>query len=391
MGVIIEMKNPVKDLDQKIKAYNRREWGRLILTVLTLLAAVISTYLLLEMQTYTKMRIVENYGDAITNNGSYMEFADGVLKYSRDGIAYLDKKGEEHWNQAYQIKNPVVEKSHEAVAVAEQEGNDIYIFDEDGMKGEVHTTSPIEKLTVSDNGIVAVLLKNEDTPRIAGYDVEGTLLIELRASMNGTGYPIGLALSPDGTRLAVSYLTVVDGVQCSRVVFYDFSGGIEGEKNYQLSEEIYKNIIIPTIIFDENNRAVAIGDTGVILYRINNEKVQTEMLEVEKEITSVFWGKGTLGFVLRKSGEEGQEVRLYDRSGKVTLSKQITGEYSNVKLSKGNVLMYDGKKACIISSWGVLEFEGEVDNNIMEMISLSGINKYLVMNANGMEEVRLVK
>lgn len=391
MGIIIEMKNPVKGLDEKIKAYNRREWARLILTVLTIIAAVVSTYLLLEMQTYTEMQIVQDYGDAITDNGSYMEFADGVLKYSRDGMAFLDKKGEEIWNQSYQIKSPVVVKSQKAVAVAEQEGNDIFVFDKEGMKGEIHTTSPIEKLAVSDNGIVGVLLKNENTPRIVCYDVEGTILVEHRASMTGTGYPIGLALSPEGTQMMVSYLAVIDGVQSTRIVFYDFSGTTTDEENHQISEEVYKNTVIPTLIFEGKNRAVAIGDDGFVLYKIDKMKVLSEKVEIEEEITSVFYENGTIGFVLRRSGEEGQEVRLYDKNGTAKLSKKISGEYANVKLSKGNVLMYDGKKVCIISSWGVLEFDGEVDQNIMEMISLSGINKYLIMNANGMEEVRLVK
>ena len=390
MGIIIEMRNPVKDLEKKVKEYRKREWTKLILTVLTLLAAVVSTYLLLEMQTYTEMTVIDSYGDAITDNGNYKEFADGVLKYSRDGISYLDKKGEEKWNQSYQIKNPVVVTSQEAVAVAEQEGNDIYVFDEKGMKGEIHTTAPIEKMAVSDNGIVAVLLKVEEAPRIVCYDSTGNILVEHRASMTGTGYPIGVAISPNGTRLAVSYLAVADGVQATRVVFYDFSGNSDGEQNYQVSEDVYKNVVIPTLYFAEDNKAVAVGNTGFILYEIKDSKAVSRTIEIDKEITSVFFEGKSIGFVLRKAGEEGQEVRIYNFSGKQILSKQITGEFNNVKLSKGNVLLYDGKKLCIVSAWGVLEFDGEVEQNVMEIISLSGINKYLMMKASGMVEVRLV-
>ena len=31
-----------------------------------------------------------------------------MLRYSRDGMAYLSQQGEEKWNQAYQIKAPTV-------------------------------------------------------------------------------------------------------------------------------------------------------------------------------------------------------------------------------------------------------------------------------------------
>ena len=37
------------------------------------------------------------------------------------------------------------------------------------------------------------------------------------------------------------------------------------------------------------------------------------------------------------------------------------------------------------------EIFGEMDNNILEIFPVAGVNKYIVMNANGMEKVRLVK
>lgn len=391
MGIIIEHKSSLEDLEKKIRAYRRQEWTKLIMTVLTIIAAVVSTYLILEMQTYPKMKVIERYDDTVTNSGSYKEFADGVLKYSRDGISFLSKTGEEKWNQSYQIKNPVVVINNKSVAVAEQEGNTIYVFDEQGMKGEIHTTAPVEKFVVADNGIVAALLRNEESVQVVCYDAVGNILVAHKTTMSGMGYPIGLALSPNGTRLAVTYLTIDEGCVATRAIFYDFSGELNEEKQYQLSEDVYKDLVIPVVYFATEEKAVLVGNTGYWYYEIKNGTTTSKKIEVDKEIMSVFWEDQTVGFVLKKSGEDGQEVRLYDLNGKQILSKRITEEYANVKLSEGNVLLFDGKKACIISKWGVLEFEGETEKNIMELITLSGINKYLMMSADGMEEIRLVK
>ena len=106
MGVIIEVRNPLEDLEEKIKAHKRRFWRKVILTTITLLAAAASTYLLVELQTYNVARTVQSYQDAGNDKNSYMQFSNGVLKYSRDGIAFLNRKAEEQWNQSYQIKNP---------------------------------------------------------------------------------------------------------------------------------------------------------------------------------------------------------------------------------------------------------------------------------------------
>lgn len=37
------------------------------------------------------------------------------------------------------------------------------------------------------------------------------------------------------------------------------------------------------------------------------------------------------------------------------------------------------------------KFDGELNETIQEMFPILGVNKYIVMNANGMEVVRFVK
>ena len=73
------------------------------------------------------------------------------------------------------------------------------------------------------------------------------------------------------------------------------------------------------------------------------------------------------------------------------MSKKFVGEYSNISISKGNIVMLDGKKCIIFSDWGVRKFDGEVEMNIKEILPLTGINMYLLVSNDGMEEVRLVK
>lgn len=391
MGVIIEVRDPLADLEEKIKAHRFRIWKRTILTVLTLASAVISTWLLIEIQTYTKVRTVQDYPVASLENGNYTQYSDGVLKYSRDGIAFLNKRGEERWNQAYQIKNPFLDINGNAVAVADRGANSIFVFDKAGEKGEIHTNYPVERIAVSQNGIVAVILRNGNSPQIVCYDATGNVLVEHRASLTGTGYPIGMAISPDGTMLQVSYLCVEDGVQATRVIYFDFSKAANKEEKYQVTEDIYKNVVIPTAFFVDEKTSVLVADSAFMIYKGAETPKLSRTIELDKEIKSFFYDKKYLGFVLKNSGEEGNELRLYNMAGTMKLSEMFTGEFSNIKVSQENVIMYEEKSCMIFSTWGVKKFEGEMGKNIMEILPLSGINKYLVMNADGIEEVRLVK
>ena len=89
---------------------DRKKFRRRVLIIVgavALLAAAV--FLVIHLQTYGSVRVEETYKiDGVTDS-SYREFADGVLKYSRDGVSYLNIRGEEQWNQSVQFKNPFVE------------------------------------------------------------------------------------------------------------------------------------------------------------------------------------------------------------------------------------------------------------------------------------------
>ena len=67
------------------------------------------------------------------------------------------------------------------------------VFSEEGLKGEIETTLPIEKIVISNQGIVSVLLRNETSPTIMTYDATGNILAEMQISTGTTGYPTAMA------------------------------------------------------------------------------------------------------------------------------------------------------------------------------------------------------
>lgn len=392
MGIHIEVRKPDEgSIEDKIRKYKTKVRIQHMVTVCLLVAMLLSTYMLVEVQTYENMNKMQEYGIVGTDNSNYAKYADGIIKYSRDGAAYLSKKGEEKWNQSYQIQNPFVYANEDALVIGNRGGNDLYVFNKKGLLGEIHTNYPIEDAVVAENGIVSVLLKNGMTPQIICYDAAGNVLIEHMASLTGIGYPIGMALSPEGTMLQVSYFCVEEGVEATRVVYYDFKDGDTDKEDYKVAEDVYKNVVLPESFFVNGRKSVLVGDSSFMIYEGKEEPTLTKTVEIEKTIQSVFYDKHYIGFVLKNAGEEKAELRLYNMSGEQKMSKTFVGEYNNISISDGNVLMFDGGKCAIFSSWGVQKFEGEVDMNIKEILPLTGINMYLLINNDGMEEIRLVK
>ena len=74
---------------------------------------------------------------------------------------------------------------------------------------------------------------------------------------------------------------------------------------------------------------------------------QAVKITMDKEIKSVFHNEKYIGLILKNQGKSGYELRLYNKTGKVVLSKEFTGDYNHVKLCDDQVIMYDGKTCSI--------------------------------------------
>ena len=381
----------MEELEEQVRQNKRNKRRKLFLIVGGTLAVAVVVFLIIHLQTYNAVRVEETYQIDGAADSRYAEFAKGVLKYSRDGVSYLDTRGGEQWNQPCQLKNPFVDINGITAAVADKGGNDILIFQEDGLKGEIQTTRPIEKLSVSKQGIVSAILKNEESPQVICYDTAGNVLVEHQASFTGTGYPVDVALSDDGKTMMVVYIRVEGGNYISSVAYYDFSAETEAGANHRAAYQEYENTVLASGFFLDESMSAVVGDNCLTLFRGTEAPEKVAEIALDKEVQSVFHSEKYVGLILKNEGEGGYELCLYNTSGKKVMSEDFSGDYGNVKISGNQVILYEGRQCCIFLRSGVKKFEGEMDNDILEIFPTGGVNKYILMNANGMEDIRLVK
>lgn len=394
LRIVRELKKsdqPKTEEQEQFEKARKKRWKKTALIAAVVAALAVGVYLLINLQTYTSARALDTYTVSGASGSAYEQFADGVLKYSRDGISYLNQHGEEMWNQPYQMKNPVVDVNGSSAAVADKGGNAVLVFNEEGVRGETQTNLPIERVRVSEQGIVSVILTDENEARVLCYDAAGNLLVENKTSMNGTGYPLDVALSPDGETMQVLYLYTEAGAVKSRVIYYNFGESGEEKTDHLVAQMEYEDTVMASGFFMDEKISVAVGDNRLTIYRGGNVPEETENIEIKKQIKSVFHNEKYIGMVLKNEGKEGYELRLYNTRGQVAMSENFTGDYSHVKLCGSQVIMYDGKNCSIFTRGGIRKFDGEMNSNILEIFPVPGVNKYIVMNENGLEVVRLVK
>lgn len=388
---IVQPPQDLEDIKKQTGKLRREKIRKILIVAVLIILAVCGTYLLLKNQSYGQARTAAGYENNTSDSNRYVHFAKGIVRYSRDGVVFLNKKNEEQWIQPVQLQNPIIDVCEEAFAVADSGGNSIFVFTEDGLKGEIETTLPIEKITVSDQGIVSAILKNESSPKIMSYDATGNILVEQQITMSSLGYPAALDLSDDGKMLAVSYLYTEGTSLKSRVIYYNFGEEGQEKTDNQVTSDVYEDTVMAEIFFMGNSRSVAVSDHSFVIYKGKEVPEKEKEVEIRQEIRSVFHSDKYIGFILLNQDKSGYELRLYNRSGEQSLNREIEGEYSNVKIDGDEIILYDGSRCCIVTVTGIIKYQNDLDVEILEIFRAAGLNRYYVMSTDELRVIYLTK
>lgn len=359
--------------------------------VVVLIAIAVGAYFFIKYQTYEKIEIVESYDDERSDNANYKQCLDGVLRYSRDGVALLTESGEVVWNQPCQMGTPIVKARGASVAVGDKGGTSIMVFQKNGLKGEIQTTRPIEKMSVSSQGVVSAILKDEEIPLVMCYDAMGNVLVEHKVSVKNVGYPTDVSLSEDGNTLLVSYLYMEGTAVASKIIYYYFGGENEGKTNYQVLEEQFRDTLIPTVSFLDKNTSLLVADNALVFYKGTKKPKQSARVELEKEIQSVAYSADLVAVLLKNGEDSVYKLCVYSTTGKLLSAVDVEQKYSDMRVVDGQVILYDGQHCSIYMKNGVHKYTGNMEENIMEIFPVTGLNKYMMINASGFYEIRLVK
>ena len=362
----------------------------LFLVVVISIVACIGIYFFVKYQSYNYVETTTIYTNVSTDNANYKRCLEGILRYSRDGVALLADNGEEKWNQPCQMSNPTVETCGESVAVGDKGGTSILVLAKKGLKGEIQTTKPIEKFAVSSQGIVSAILKDDETPLVMCYDAAGNKLVEHKVQLKNMGYPVDVAISHDGNTLLVSYLYTEGSKVASKISYYYF-GENSKKDDFQVYQKDFDNTVIPMTAFLENDLSFIVTDNALVFYKGLHQIEEINRVKVKTEMQSVAYNNELIAVVLRKEDATDYKLNIYNMKGKMLSSVDVDKEYENMKVCDEQIILYDGQSSRIYMKNGVQKFEGNIEKKIMEVFPLNGLNKYMVINSDGFHEIRLAK
>lgn len=380
-------------MDEDMKDYHKKIWKHRIAVILKY-ALVIGLFVLLlfgiryymNNRGFTGYSITSAADRSDTLTTKYAPFGEKILKYSRDGVSYTDASNSLLFSITYTMQDPILALSEKAGAVADKNGNQIYIFDQTQSKGQIKTLLPIKHIAISNQGVVAVLMEESSAAKLEVYSAEGTLLGDGVFSLDDAGYPMNLSISTDGTKISIAFAQVSGSKLNSCVAVYNFDNVGENYVDHLVFAKNYSEYMIPEVHYFNDSTLCAVGDGMLAFYQGKQIPELVQELTFTDKIESVFYGDTSVGLVFEDA--EGKMLTLYDLKGNIISQIPFSLDYKNIRIADNRILIYNDTEMRMYSYSGKECFAHTFETSLVDIFTTKSRSKYLFIYTN---ETQLIK
>lgn len=385
------VKSDVKGMNEKIQKHRRKIVRWTAFAAVFLLIGIAGIYIYLQTRTYSEYTVLKSVEREDSPGTQFEIFHGNILKYSKDGASFVDENNKLIWNQTYEMQSPMVDFCENYVAIADRKGDRVYIMDLSGSCGEIKTSMPIQRVEVAGQGLVAVLMEQDGTGYIQMYDKSGTFLAEGEVHTENSGYPLDIAISNDGKKLAVSLLDVNKGNVNTTITFFNFDAVGQNEIDNIVGQYSYADMVVPKVEFLTNDVMAAFGSQKTVIFEGAQKPKMKKEVAVKKEIRTIFYNDAYFGFVFDNENEEtSYNMQIYDLRGAQVVSKDFEMEYDEIGFLENDEICVRNELECAIYTLrGVQKYHANFEKNIWKVMSVGRIRDYVFLVDGETQRIRL--
>ncbi len=378
--------------NEAIERRRSRTTTFLVLIVIAVVA-VVAVYVFRRMRSYNSIKVVKSAETVYEANAEYLQFGNNLLRYTPDGVSYIDSSGETVWTSGNDFKVPIAETSGNYAVVADKGGNLVAVFGVDGLISTVNMPYSICDIDVAKQGAFAAILESDETNYINMYDRNGTIIYEMQTSIDKSGYPMDIAVSDDGKKLFTSYFKL-DGVNIkNNLTAYNFGEVGQNENaDRMVGGFSFEEEFIPKVEFITNDIVAAFSDKRILLYNMKEKPSERGSAKYDGEVASIFYGEDYIGTV-KQNADSGSTadyiMTIYDLSGKKDFDYAFSMEYDRIFAGEDEIIITGGNQCLIVEKNGRTKFAYTFENMVKSMIPSSKNNEYIVTFENKTETIRL--
>ena len=394
-----EKKHSVKDLGAAGTEFLRNHkhiytrHRKKILVFFLCIVAVILWVLVFNLRKYDDFDVKETYERVDSAETHYVDFQDNFLKYSRDGAFYTEYDGDLIWNYTYEMDDPQIDVCGNYILIYDVQGTQAAILTNTGFKQTIKTAMPIVDANIASQGTVAILMQDGEAGYVQICNDAGKVLASGELHMKNSGYPLAIALSSTAQRLMVSQLDVKDGNVKTTISFYDFSNKGKDEIDNIVATYSFSDQIIPQIAYVDGDKAIAFGDSEVIVFNNNSKASIAKETFVDGQIKSVFYDDKYWGIICQATDDEGKyidQMTVYTLTGRKRCQKTIDIASTNAEfVANHEIVLSNNKEVELYTLQGIKKFADEFSTSIYKIIPQDASRRYVFVEDGHTDVVRL--
>ncbi len=376
---------------ERIRSHKLTTFYRALLGVLLVAAIVAILLVSWQNRSYSESIVTNSVPISKVEGSYYCSLGTSILTYSKDGANCMNSKGNVQWNQTYEMQNPMVDVNGSVVAIGDYNGRTIYVMNETGSMGEITTNMPIRNFCVARNGVVAAILDDADITRINLFDTAGNILVKAETTMDKSGYPIDISISPNGELLAISYFYVDSGMMKTSIAFHNFGEvGQNQSSDRFVSGYDYQGTVVPFIKFINSSTVFAVADDRIMFFTGNQKPTSAAENLLGEEVQSIFYSDQYVGLVfLDTEGDAKYRLDVYNAEGRLVTSKKFDMEYKDIIFDKGDIVIYGETEYSVSNMQGVERFKAPFEETAYLFVPTEKTNRFIMMTQDKMNIIEM--
>lgn len=378
---------------EKIRSHRLTVFYRVVLGIVVTAVFIWLIAVQWRDKVYTEMTVTDSIPVTMVQ-GTTAENLDGnILFYSKDGASCMDLKGNALWNRSFEMQAPMISISGSMCAIGDYNGREIYVMSKDAVKGTVNTNLPIRDISVSENGVVAAVLDDADVIRINVYNGNSDTdeaIVQAKVSMDKSGYPLSVSLSPNGKIMMVSYFFMDSGNMKSSIAFYNFGEVGENQTDNYVSGYDYVNTVVPYVQFMNSNTAFAVSDDRILFFQGSEKPTLISTGLLDEEVIGVYYSSEYVGLVFHDTtGEATYRLEIYGASGSKLHTQLIDMEYTDILFQKDRLIVYNSEECRIMTMKGTEKFTGTFEKPLQKLLPTSSTYRYGLITNESIDLIEL--
>ena len=374
----------------KIRRYRRAKAMRTIAVVVILVMIALIVLYRIDTKVFTEAS-AENVAQIVRpSSAEYRSLNGSIFVYSRDGAHCMDTDGKPRWNITYEMQQPIVDISGDKAVIADYNGSTLYVVSAEKQLSTIRTGMPVRAVSVAENGEVAAVLSDAAVTWVYLYSSSGEEVAYFKMTMNQTGYPVSVSISPNGEMVCISHLRAEESDVRSSVAFYNFGAVGQNEVDNYVSGFDYKDEIVAFTRFLNDQTSFAVSDSRIAFFQGREIPQSGENMFFSENCQAVYCSNKYAALLFPDtSGDYGYRLDVYDSKGTRISSIHFSMEFTGIQIAYDRIYIYDEQSCMIYNTDGTRKFDGALGKSIDALIPGQRIDRFTVITSDGLDRISL--